>query len=302
MLAILTILAVTNVKLFFDLSSKNSETDLETKTTKYPYLASRVVSDFERDLIINFIPLRKELKKVTTEYGQSFSVYFEYLPTGVSIGINDKIEFYGASLVKVPLAMVFLDHYQKNGLNLDEVVKISKEEINPGFGNLWRKGEGAEISLREALKLALTESDNTAAQILLSRVSKDEYIGVYENLDIEFNIDQDQVILTTKGYASILKALYFSSFLNKDDSQYILELMTSSDFMDRLRAPIPKEITIANKAGVFFNDLHQDCGIVYLPRRPYILCMASQSSEEEATQRMQKVSGLVYRYISEIEK
>ncbi|MBI2020027.1 serine hydrolase [Candidatus Daviesbacteria bacterium] len=294
---ILVVLVVLNIKLFFDFNSKASATG-DTLVKKYPYLASRVLTSFDRDLLVNFIPLRKQLREATKDYQETFALYFEYLPTGISIGINDRTEFYGASLIKVPIAMAFLNFARRANLNIDQTVKISKMEINQDFGNLWKRGEGAEISLREALKLALTESDNTAALILFFRVPEEDYKYIYENLDIEYIEDNNQVIITTKGYASILKALYFSSILHKEDSQYILELLTFSDYIDRIRAPIPKEITVANKSGIFSKDLHQDCGIVYLPRRPYLLCMASLSSEEEAARRIQEVSRMVYQYIS----
>lgn len=303
-LIVIIILVIAVLKLSYDLNAKASQNstsaDSNVSAKKYPYLASRIMTNFEKDLLINFIPLRKELKTVTKDYGQSFSVYFEYLPTGISIGINDRTEFYGASLIKVPLAMAFLNSYHKRGLSLEEKVVIRKEEINKGFGDLWKKGEGAEIKLIDALKLALTESDNTAAEILVSRVPKEDYDDVYQNLDIEINEDDGQVILTTKGYSSILKALYFASALNKDDSEYILDLLTQNKFRNKLLAPIPEEIPVAHKDGVYFGNLYQDCGIVYVPRRPYILCMASQSKENEAVQRMKEISEIVYKYISSI--
>lgn len=271
---------------------------LEELSSKYSYLATRVLVDFEKDLLVNFMSLRKQLKTETDEYKGSFSVYFEYLPTGISIGINDRTEFYGASLAKVPVAMAFLKYARRVNLDLDQKVRIEKGDINRTFGDLWQKGEGAEITFTEALGLALIKSDNTAAEILVRRVPREDLLYIYENLDVDYNINEGQVIITTKGYSSILKALYFSSVLDKDDSQYLLDLLTRSDFKDKLRFPIPKEIVIANKAGVFYKDLHQDCGIVYVPRRPYILCMASLSSEAEATKRMIIVSEMVYKYVS----
>lgn len=300
LVTLLILLIIVSIKLFFDFKNQSEETDFKSLVARYPYLARRILIENPNDVLVSFVDLRKQLKEYIAPFGDSFTFYFEYLPTGVSIGVNEKTEFYGASLVKVPLAMAFLNFYRSQGLDLNEKVKIKKEEINRGFGDLWKSGEGTEISLKDALALALTESDNTAAEILRNRVPLQYLSDVYDNLDLDMNADQDQVILTTKGYSSILKALYFSSILNKEDSQYILKLLTASKFTDKLAAPIPKEIPVAHKAGVYFDSVYQDCGIVYVPERPYLLCMASQSKEQETNERMKKLSEIIYQYITQV--
>lgn len=302
---ILLALVLLNIKLITDslqTSNQQGSSDLDSLQKKYPFVATRVLVDDTKDRLINFIPLRKALRDEVVGYEDNFSIYFEYLPTGVSIGINERTEFDSASLIKVPVAMAFLNAYRKAGLDINEKVRITKDELDDKFGDLWKRGEGAEISLKEALSLLLTESDNTAYKILNNRLTLRDHLEVYEKLDIEIGVDNNrQVILTTKGYSSILKALYFSSLLEKEDSEYILELLTQSIHKDKLPAPIPKEIPIAHKIGVYTdetNALYQDCGIVYVPRRPYILCMASLSTDAEATARMNKISEIVYRYVT----
>ena len=53
-----------------------------------PLLSPRIFVQNPNDIIINFTDLREELRSVVSEE-KSFhaGVYFEYLPTGVSIGI-----------------------------------------------------------------------------------------------------------------------------------------------------------------------------------------------------------------------
>ncbi|MBP7007110.1 MAG: serine hydrolase, partial [Candidatus Pacebacteria bacterium] len=118
--------------------------------------------------------------------------------------------------------------------------------------------------------------------------------------------DHNGAILTPKNYSSILKALYFSAVLGKESSSEILSYLANSKFNDKLVAGIPPDITVAHKIGDFIDKetgekAYMDCGIVYLPRRPYVLCMVSEGDEIIARQRMSNLSKKIYEYISKVE-
>jgi len=302
------ILIVVVLILYFNpkISSKNINSDsnqdnlnLDELSQKYPFLAKRIVLENELDLLVNFMPLRKNLKDLVAPFGDSFAFYFEYLPTGISIGVNEKSDFNPASLGKVPLAMAFYSDSENGGEKIDKKVKIKPEHIDQASGNLWQRGAGAEISFEEAITLMLQESDNTAARLLADYVPADDYKQVYSKLDVDFPADNNNLI-TAKGYSSILKALYFASILNKDDSEKLLSLLAKTKFSDKLVAGLPKDIKVAHKIGFWGEALYSDCGIVYLPQRSYLLCMVSKTSEEEARNRMKTLSEIVYKYVSTI--
>lgn len=274
---------------------------------KYPYLSQRVVDDFERDLIINFVELRTKLKEETSKYGENFAIYFEYLPTGTSIGINEKEEFYSASLLKVPTVMAYYYNVEQNNITDDPTLTIEKRHIDPRFGSLWQKGIGAKIPASEAIKNVLTESDNTAVALLKDKIDQEDYEAIYDGLDIKINIDQNlhMASINAKSYASILKALFFSSIISKENSNNMLNYLAMSQFKDKLPAGVPENIKIAHKISVFEDvepHIYADCGIVYVPRRQYLLCMASRSDEATARQRMKTVSKMVYDFVSTAEK
>ena len=73
---------------------------------RYPLLSQRIFVQQPNDTIINFTDLRSQLRSfVPAQKGLHAGVYFEYLPSGVSIGVNEKDNFISASLIKVPLIM-----------------------------------------------------------------------------------------------------------------------------------------------------------------------------------------------------
>jgi len=283
-----------NVILAWGLAHRTSEGKLQER---YPLLARRILIDNPNDILINFVPLRKSLNDVAAPWGDSFAMYFEYLPTGTSIGVNSTNEFIIASLVKVPVAMAYYRKQERLGMDfLDNVATIQAKDIDQSFGDLWRQGAGTKITVREALRQMLVLSDNTAANIIATTIPPEDFTNVFAGLDMNLQEKDGKTIISAKGYASILKALYFAAIINEDHSEQILNLLTQSSFNDQLVAGVPQNIKVAHKIGVY-NNLYQDCGIVYVPDRPYLLCMMSETPKDEADKRMSAVSRTVYTYV-----
>ena len=95
-----------------------------------------------------------------------------------------------------------------------------------------------------------------------------------------------------------MKSLYFGSVLNNDDSELILSILTHTEFTNLLPSGVPKVIPIAHKIGLVNGEIYQDCGIVYVPQKPYSLCMVSKSDQKTAQTRMHEISAMVYQYVA----
>jgi beta-lactamase class A len=93
--------------------------------------------------------------------------------------------------------------------------------------------------------------------------------------------------------------LYYSTYLNKDYSEKALELLSNTEFTQGLVAPLPRSVTVAHKFGERAlpdgtNQLH-DCGIVYYPGHPYLLCIMTKGPDfKDLTQAIQQISSKVY--------
>lgn len=275
----------------------------QTLYSRYPLLSKRVLLEFKQDILINFLGLRKEMNDQLSPYGDTFGVYFEYLPTGSSINVNGSLEFNAASLFKLPVVMAYVRSQERLGLTNDPEVTIQPSQIDKEFGDLWKKGAGYKIKMSDAIRLALENSDNTAAKVIADNVTDDDFAQVYQNLDISLQTDNKGAILTAKNYTSVLKALYFSSVLDRGDSEKILELLTKTKFSDKLVSGVPFGIKVAHKIGNFIDtkdkmEAFTDCGIVYIPKRPYALCMVSKTDANIARERMQLLSKTIYDFVS----
>lgn len=276
----------------------------------FPFLSPRIFVQNPNDTIINFTDLRTQLRSfVETQKDFHAGVYFEYLPSGVSIGVNEKENFISASLIKVPFIMGIYKLMEEGALREDTVITLKKEDLDPHFGNLWKQGEGARLTVREAIRLTLAESDNTAA-LALDHFAKDDPIReVYNTLDIPIDWSGNQPAVSPKNYSSIFRCLYLSCLLSYKSSQDILHQLTQTIFTDGLPAGVPKGVPFAHKIGMYDSPtsgkrVRLDCGIAYPPKRPYILCVlgeAEKGNEYLITDFTRQVSGLIYRYVANAE-
>lgn len=266
---------------------------------RFPLLAPRILTEKPTDTLINFLPLRTQLRQYVAAFGESFAFYFEYLPTGTSIGVNEKEAVTAASLIKVPTVMAYYRQLEKQGFSIDgQTVKLEPRHIDKGSGRLWTRGVGATVTVDEAARLAITESDNTATYVLADVVAQENFDEVYEGLDIDLVKKDVDIEISAKSYTSILKAMYFSAVLSKEHSQEVLELLSQTPFDDKLVAGVPKGVTVAHKVGgIVQREVYHDCGIVYVPNRPYALCMISQAAEDTTRARMRDISRMIYDYV-----
>jgi len=266
----------------------------------YPFLSSRILNNDTNDILINFVPLRNDLKARFDQLTVQKSFYFEYLPDGTSIRDGADQELIAASLIKVPLVMNLYRAAELKRVNLDQKVTITQAELDNAYGDLWQRGAGASLTLRQAAQFALKNSDNTATHVIFDHIKgllsyEEESLA---RLDVDQNSQNGQAVINARSYASVLKSLYYSSYLQKQDSEEILAYLTQSSATNRLVLGVPAGVAVAHKNGVFNSSWSEsDCGIVYVPKRPYIVCVMVGLPEDQANTFIAKVSKRVYDFV-----
>lgn len=270
---------------------------------QYEYLAKRIQIENPNTVKINFTTLRNELNEYIYNLksnGSNVSVYYEYLPSGVSININEKNESVAASLMKLPIVMNLYKAAELGKVKLDDKVTLRQEWLNSDYGDLYKKGAGYELTIREAAALTLRNSDNTALMAIWDSVSKanlDKSDQALYYLDVDYNVLKDEsVLIGARSYSSILKCLYLSCFNSKDHSNEILHELSGSSFNDRLTKYLPINIKVAHKIGTYSEKYQSDCGIFYIPRENYLLCIMVQGTDPESSSIIADISQKVYLF------
>jgi len=108
--------------------------------------------------------------------------------------------------------------------------------------------------------------------------------------------------MSVKEYASFFRILFNASYLNRDMSTKALRILSAVDYKNGIVAGVPSSVRVVHKFGertlgpkLETKQLH-DCGIVYYPNHPYLLCVMTRgSSFESLNEIVTDVSRLIYR-------
>jgi len=248
------------------------------------------------DLVINLQPLRDEFSML--EKNPDVSVYFEALNTGANISINKDAEFFPASLLKTPLILAVAKKIERGEWKWNTEIKLTEADKNQDFGPLWTRPSGTLFTIEELAKQMLINSDNTAYFVLLNNLDPNELVKVQNYLGL-YDFVSDDLRISAKKYAPILRSLFSATYLSVENSEKILNWMSESNFNDYLAGGLPPATKFSHKIGVEDEKRsYLDAGIVYLPNRPYILiAMVKNYDANQADAIMRDVSQRVYNYM-----
>jgi len=250
---------------------------------------------------VSYQPLKPQINKTLTNVALQgeYGVYFEDLTTGAWVGINEKDQYLPMSLLKVPTMVAVLKKVETGALSLDGVVIIQEDDLNGVSGSLAQKGAGYRITVRDLLRIMIKESDNTALLTFNRRIlTPEELEDAKQAIGVHSENDTDEAI-SPKGYSNILRSLYLSTYLRRPFSQIALSIMSETDYNTQLPAELPTDVKVAHKVGFDANEgIYHDCGIVYLPKKPYILCVMSKGTDYwQANKAISEISKTVYDYV-----
>ncbi len=242
---------------------------------------------------------------VSKNPSNNISIYYLSLSGSGWAGYDMNKSFSPASMLKVPTVVDTLKYSESH----PEILK-QRFTYDGSFDNNqaeYFKPEkeivpGKSYTLDDLITYVLDYSDNNALTVLHENINANSLSELYKDLNI--NIPNDSLdFMSTRTYALFLRVLYNSTYINRENSEKILQLMTYKDFPQGLRSGIPETIDIADKFGerqvfdtngnLIKKELH-DCGIVY-DKNPYILCvMTSGQDFNILSKNISDISRLVY--------
>lgn len=235
------------------------------------------------------------------------SVYFRDLNDGPWFGINETESFYPASLLKLPIMMGMFkkaeadSSFLEKKLPYDEKTASLTEDIQA-----QPLQTGKEYTMLQLLEQMMIHSDNAVANMLV-QADTPAVLSVYKDLGVKLNVDSNpsDPQLTVRQYSSFFRILFNSSYLSRALSERALEILTRTSFTNGLVAGVPKEVKVAHKYGErTWSDseskqLH-DCGIVYYPKKPYLLCVMTRGTDfEKQSKLISAISSTVFQSVNQ---
>lgn len=304
LVAVFLMSAGLNAYLFF-WRNKNVSADIEAIKNKYKFLDPARNFIDQKYFLSTIEPVRKEMKEVVAKYGKDgnrIGVYFEFLNTGANVSINQDERFWPASLSKMPTVLAVMKKIEKKEWTLANELVLFAEDKDERFGELYKKTPGTRFTIEELLKETLINSDNTAHKILVRNLKTEDYTDILEALGMEELFDNNYDI-TAKEYSRVFRALYTSSYLNRENSQKIIEWLSQTRFNEFLGAGIPPEVLFSHKIGEEYKEIvFLDSGIIYIPNMPILITVMVQvkdgGGDKEAQEIMRELSKSAYNYVA----
>lgn len=239
------------------------------------------------------------------------SVYFRDLNNGPWFSLHPEARFVPASLTKLPILIAFLKRSEQDpGLLAREIVYTPPSaDLNDlqRFRPKRRLVPGQPYRVADLLERLIVDSDNNALPLLQSQLRDREVLESLSAMGIGFRQHLGEGgYISVEDYAAFFRILFNASYLRQETSEAALALLTRISFTQGLRAGVPAEVEVAHKFGEFRlpageplpYQLH-DCGIVYAPRSPYLLCVMTRGERIEPLPGViAEVSRAVYGSIS----
>lgn len=164
------------------------------------------------------------------------------------------------------------------------------------------------VTNRDLAQFMVAVSDNTAANILIDRVGKDNVNAMLHGLGLSKTmlrrkmIDTgaarrgDENVAAPEEMVRFLEAIYKEKVLNKEASAALIKQLSTlkQSYIPRL---LPENVQVANKPGEL-EAVRTDSGIVFAPNQPFaISVMTAYDRDERAAERtISEVALEAYQY------
>ena len=249
------------------------------------------------------------LEKASAAYPGHVGIYIKDLQTGKTWEYNADRLFPSASLVKVPIMAAVFEKIKLGAITLDTQIKLTRRDRVGGSGSLKWVRDGTSLSVMEIIYKMITESDNTATRMLIDYVGMDYLQGNFKKLGlVNTNISMDGMSLasgrvkndnftTPREMAGLMDRIYAGALVNREASEFMLEVLKHNKSKSRLRKGLPLGWEIGHKTGLLRRACH-DVGIVFSPRGDYVIAVLTSEAPNYTAAKnfISKVAKLTYKY------
>jgi beta-lactamase class A len=227
-------------------------------------------------------------------------VYFVDIESNLELGFDAEKQFESASLMKLVVIAEVYRRIQIGELELDHPLTLQPDQIVGGSGDLKDLEAGMAFPVSVLAEKMITQSDNTATQMLTDFLTKDDLNKSVRNLGLTgTTIDRDiydfpaidqghDNYITAKDAARLMEQLAREELPGSAEIHIILERQQRNDMIGN---GFPPNVRVAHKTGEL-NGIVHDVGIVYAPRGSYVLALLSDkvSNKELAIETWSKLS------------
>ncbi len=234
----------------------------------------------------------------------SASVYVRLMNSGRWFEINPDELYTPASLLKPAVLIAYLRIAETDPAILNNTI-LFQPRSNAHTAIVAPTHPltvGQKYTIAEYLNQLITESDNQALEVLrtyLNQMHPTALSRTYEDLALPSENDPRAQSITPRTYSRLFTLLYNATYLGRETSEVGISLLLASAYKNGLVAGVPTGTQVAHKFGeraiatpdgtLTDREFH-DCGIVYYPGHPYLICVMTKGTD--FTRMQQSIAAL----------
>jgi beta-lactamase class A len=249
--------------------------------------------------------LAPKLVRLANETPGMVAISVVDLTRGYAISINGDVNLPAASTIKVPVMAEVMRQIALRKFTFERTVSLRDSDRDCGYGSLCEARWGSKYTVWQLLWSMITVSDNTAANMLIRLVGRQNVNKTMQGLGLTQtwlgdSIHSDgnvrQLRTSANDMMRLLGMIAEHRLINDRADDAMLEILAGQRHNTMLPAWLPKGVTVAHKTGTLHDTLN-DIGIVELDGSPYVICVfATHLSDLDVGERfIRRVSLLTFR-------
>ena len=117
--------------------------------------------------------LQNQISTYARHHRGKVSLFAKHLRTGNTVALNPDVPVNTASVIKLPIMLEAMSQVKEGRVSFDDMLPLRKDDQVSGSGVLLLFHTPAEINFETAIVLMITQSDNTAANLVLAHVGRE---------------------------------------------------------------------------------------------------------------------------------
>ncbi len=201
--------------------------------------------------------------------GSQYSIYILYPQKTSTPYIYNNQKWRSASMIKVFILATAMEMVKDGNLSLDQNLTLHSYDKVGGAGVLGGYADGSQLSLRTVLKLMITESDNTATNMIIDLIGMQTINDYIKEKNYNDTILQRKMMdfsgrenySSVKDLGNIFTKIYNHRCVSPECDDVMIEFLLGQTDTECLNTALPN-LKIAHKTGAL-NGLFDEGGIIY---------------------------------------
>jgi len=252
-------------------------------------------------------PLEAKLKLLAVAHKGKVAVMVKHLDTGEVTEIDADTVMPTASLIKVAVMVEAYWQAEEKKVDLAEMITLTKDDKVQGAGILTQHfSDGMTMPLRDAVRLMIVYSDNTATNMVLDKIGIKNVNDRMESLGLKntkinakvfkgstTSVDPERTkhyglgSTTAREMASLMEMIHAGKVVTPEACALMKGHLFANDDKEQMVRFLPAGVKTAHKTGAV-SASRTDAGIIYIPdsadtkkKQTVAICVLTNDNEDK---------------------